>query len=145
MQVLGFHHTGFTVSDLERSVMFYRDILGLELLAELESSSPVTETILGMPGAHLKVAFLKAGDNMLELFQYLSPEGRAYDRRTCDVGSSHIAFLVPDVEEAYKTLSAKGVQFKSPPQSVGETGEPLRACYMTDPDGIALELMQIGA
>ena len=144
MQVLGFHHTGFTVSDLDRSVVFYRDILGMELLAELESSSPVTETILGMPGAHLKVAFLKAGDNMLELIQYLSPEGRTYDRRTCDVGPCHIAFLVSDIDEAYRTLSAKGVQFKSPPQSAEETGEPLRACYMTDPDGINLELIQIG-
>lgn len=143
MGVLGVAHTSFTVSDLDRSVAFYRDILGMELVAQVEASGQIVETVLGMPGAHLKVALLKAGDHTLELIQYLSPEGREYDRRTCDVGPCHIAFLVADINEAYQTLSAKGVHFKSAPQTLEIQGQTLRGCYMTDPDGITLELIQI--
>jgi len=142
MQILGVHHTSFTVSDIDRSVAFYRDTLGMDLLEQSEASGQTVETILGMPGAHLKGAFLKAGDHTLELFQYLSPEGKPYDRRTCDVGPCHIAFLVADIHELYKALSAKGVHFKSAPQAVEVGGETHWACYMTDPDGITLELYQ---
>ena len=142
MQVLGMAHTSFTVSDIDKSVAFYRDALGMELLFQSEASGPSVETILGMPGARLKGAHLKAGNHTLELLQYLSPEGRPYDRRTCDIGSGHIAFLVQDINEAYKTLSAQGVHFKSAPQGIEEGGEPHWVCYMTDPDGISLELYQ---
>jgi len=142
MQVRGVYHTSFTVSDIDRSVAFYRDILGMELLEQGEASGQTVETILGMPGARLKIAFLKAGDQMLELFEYLSPKGKPYDRRSCDVGPCHVAFFVADINEAYKTLSAKGVPFKSAPQAVEMGGETHWACYMTDPDGITLELYQ---
>ena len=143
MKVLGVAHTSFTVSDIDRSVAFYRDILGMELVAQFEGSGQIVETILGMPGAHLKTAFLKMGDYTLELIQYLSPKGKPYNRRTCDVGPCHIAFLVADINEAYKTLSAKGVHFKSAPQGGELEGKPHWACYMTDPDGITLELNQV--
>ena len=142
MQVLGMAHTSFTVSDIEKSVAFYRDALGMELLFQSEAGGPGVETILGMPGARLKGAHLKAGDHTLELLQYLSPKGMLYDRRTCDVGPCHIAFSVKDINETYKTLSAQGVQFKSAPQGIEEGGEPHWVCYMTDPDGINLELYQ---
>jgi len=142
MQVLGVYHTNFTVSDIDRSVAFYRDILGMELLEQVEASGQTVETILGMPGARLKIAFLKAGDQMLELFEYLSPKGKLYDRSTCDVGPCHVAFFVADIHEAYKTFSDKGVPFKSAPQAVEMGGEAHWACYMTDPDGITLELYQ---
>jgi len=114
----------------------------MDLLGQSEASGQTVETILGMPGAHLKGAFLKAGDHTLELFEYLSPKGKPYDRRTCDVGPCHIAFLVADIHEWYEALSAKGVHFNSPPQAVEVGGETHWACYMTDPDGIALELYQ---
>jgi len=142
MKVLGVAHTSFTVSDLARSVAFYRDILGMELVTQFEGRGQIVETILGMPGAHLKTAFLKAGDHTLELIQYLHPKGKPYDRRTCDVGPCHMAFLVADINEAYKSLSAKGVHFKSAPQSSELEGATHWACYMTDPDGITLELIQ---
>ncbi len=88
----------------------------------------IAPTILGMPGAHLKGALLKAGDHTLELFEYLSPKGKPYDRRTCDVGPCHIAFLVADIHEWYEALSAKGVHFNSPPQAVEVGGETHFCC-----------------
>ena len=144
MRVLGFHHTSFTVSDLDRSVAFYQDVLGMDVVAQLETTSEAVRTVVGMPEAHLKVALLKAGGDVLELIQYLSPKGNVYDFRTCDVGLGHIALGVSDVEEAYQILSAKGVHFKSAPQLQEEAGASVRSCYMSDPDGITVELIQIG-
>ncbi len=142
MKVLGVAHTSYTVSDLDRSLAFYRDTLGMELVSQFEASGPMVQTILGIPGAHLKVVFLAVGGHTLELIQYLSPKGASYDRRTCDVGPCHIAFLVDDINEAYSDLTAKGVHFKSAPQCSELRGETHWACYMTDPDGITVELIQ---
>jgi len=143
MKVSGVAHTSFTVSDIARSIAFYRDVLGMELVSEFEGSGPVVEAILDMPGAHLKVAFVRSGDHTIELMQYMSPKGKPYDRKTCDTGPCHIAFWVKDIHEAYKALSAKGVNFKSVPQAVELEGKKSWACYLTDPDGITLEFMQL--
>ena len=143
MIVSGVAHASLTVGDMARSIAFYRDILGMELVAESEGSGEVVEAILGMPGAHIKAAFLKSGDQMLEFIQYLSPEGKPYDRRTCDTGPCHVAFWVKDIHKAYKTLSARGVKFKSAPQAFEMEGKQSWACYLTDPDGITVEFMQL--
>ena len=143
MKVSGVAHTSFTVSDISKSVAFYCDVLGMELVSQSEGSGLVVEAILGMPGAHIKGAFLKSVDHTIELMQYVSPRGKPYDRRTCDTGPSHIAFWVKDIHKAYKALSAKGVNFKSSPQAVELSGKKSWACYLTDPDGITLEFMQI--
>ena len=52
-------HFSFTVADIERSVKFYRDVLGMELVHEQEQSNAYTRKFVGYPDAHLKVAQLK--------------------------------------------------------------------------------------
>ena len=138
------NHTSFTVSDVERSVAFYKDLLGMELLSLAERDPAFSQKVTGIPGAHLKVAYLKAPDgHRLELIQYLSPQGKRLDTRTSNVGSGHLAFDVEDLPRIFQELKAKGVKFKSPPLEV-PTG-PNRgtlAVYFTDPDGITLEFLQ---
>ena len=136
-------HTSFTVSDVERSLTFYRDLLGMELISLAERDPEFAEKITGIPGAHLKSAYLQAPGHRLELIQYLSPPGKKLDTRTHNVGSAHLAFIVEDLRRLYADLKAKGVQFKSPPMEV--PAGPNRgnlAVYCTDPDGITLEFIQ---
>jgi catechol 2,3-dioxygenase-like lactoylglutathione lyase family enzyme len=59
MGVSAILHTGLTVSDLDRSVTFYRDVLGLELIAQWDSSQPYLRTIVGYPDAELRIALLR--------------------------------------------------------------------------------------
>jgi len=137
-------HVSFTVSDLEGSVSFYRDLLGFELKAQVERSGPDVEGITGFPGAVLKIGFLTLDHLTLELIQYISPSGGKLDLRTNNVGCAHIAFYVEDMEEVYNLLSAKGVRFKSKPNQIKEG--PFaggKAVYFYDPDGITLELLQL--
>lgn len=143
IRVGGVHHIGIPVSNIERSLKWYQEVLGLEFVFLTEGSGEGTSKAVGVPNAHLKFAFLKAGDAIFELLEYVTPRGEAYDRRNCDIGACHVAFEVEDIEEAYTRLSASGVQFNTPPVFV-DSGplEGCAFCYFSDPDGIQLEIFQ---
>ncbi len=145
--ILTTNHTSFTVSDVERSVAIYRYLQGFKLMSLAERPRGYAEIATGIPGAHLKVAYLEApGGHRLELVQYLSPPGVKLDTRTNNVGSAHLAFNVDDLRQMYKELKAKGVRFKGEPIEVpaGPNKGNLMV-YMLDPDDFTLELIQIRA
>ena len=143
MIIRSVNHTSFTVSNVERSIAFYRDFLGMELISLGEREPAFAEKVTGIPGAHLKVAYLQAPGHRLELIQYLFPPGKKLDTRTHNVGSAHLAFDVDELSKIYAELKAKGIQFKSPPMEVpAGPNKGTLAVYMTDPDGITLELIQ---
>jgi catechol 2,3-dioxygenase-like lactoylglutathione lyase family enzyme len=144
--ITGVNHTSFTVSDVERSVSFYRVLLGMELLSLAERDPAFAEKVTGVPGAHLKVAYLQAPGHRLELIQYFNPPGEKLDTRTNNVGSAHLAFDVDDLHRVYADLKAKGVQFKSSPMEVpAGPNKGTLTVYLTDPDGITLEFLQAPA
>src|SRR5262245_8401740 len=96
--ITGAHHTSFTVADLDASVAFFRDALGLELLFVREVRDAYLGRIVGLPGCVVKAALLRVpcSNHHVELFQYLSPAGEAYSPRPCDPGSCHLSLLVDD-------------------------------------------------
>ena len=100
--ITGIHHAEIAVTDIERSIAFYRDVIGLELVDKSGEVTVDPPEAVGLAEEKVKVivAFLKAGDDTIELHQYLSPVGRCYNRRSCDPGVGHIALTVPDIEEA---------------------------------------------
>ena len=63
------NHTSFTVSDLDRSIFFYRDLLGMDLISLAGRDPAFVEKITGIPGANVKVAYLQAPGHRLELIQ----------------------------------------------------------------------------
>jgi len=138
------NHTSFTVSDLDRSVSFYRDLLGLELISLSERDPAFAEKVTGIQGARLKVAYLQIRGHRLELIQYLAPPGVKLDTRTNNVGSAHLAFNVDDLPHMYDSLKAKGVQFRSVPLEVpAGPNKGTLTVYLSDSDGITLELLQV--
>jgi catechol 2,3-dioxygenase-like lactoylglutathione lyase family enzyme len=146
MRTNGLHHTGYTVSDLDRSVAFYRDLLGCEVLATQEKEGGYLAAIVGYPDAHVRMAHLQApgGGPVLELFEYVAPAGERPALEVRNVGTSHICFLVDDLPALYEELRAHGVDsFVSPPVAV-DTGinRGGYGLYLHDPDGITVELFQ---
>ena len=141
--ILRTNHTSFTVSDVDRSIAFYRDKIGLEFLSCQVRDQKFSEKAAGMPGAHLKIAFLKAPDHKLELIQYLQPPGQTLDLSTNNVGASHLAFEVDNIHEMYDALKADGFEFVSEPLQIqGGPNEGGWMAYLKDPDGITIELQE---
>lgn len=141
--ITGLAHFSFTVSDLEQSLEIYKDLLGFEVEFLVERSGPVTEAIVGFPRAKIKIAMLTLNNFSLELIQYLSPIGEKLDLQVNNIGCAHIAFYVEDLDEVYKTILAKGINFRSKPNQIKDgPSVGWKIVYMVDPDGIILELMQ---
>ncbi len=141
------HHTGYTVADLDRSLAFYRDLLGLEQVGAQEKRGGYLARIVGYEDAHVRMAHLRVpGDSaLLELFEYLAPAGASPGRlEPRDVGTQHLCFTVDDLAAVHAELVERGVDtFFSPPVEV-DTGANRGgfALYLRDPDGIPVELFQ---
>jgi catechol 2,3-dioxygenase-like lactoylglutathione lyase family enzyme len=148
--VRGVWHFSFTVSSIERSVAFYRDLLGFDLVRRQEQDNEYTRRLVGYPDAHLKVAQFAVPGQMrglsthdLELVEYVRPRGERGVTEICNPGAAHLALVVEDAHGWYERLRAAGVRFFSPPNAVTEgVNEGGLACYFHDPDRIVLELVQ---
>jgi catechol 2,3-dioxygenase-like lactoylglutathione lyase family enzyme len=144
-RIVGVHHTSFTVADLERSVAFFRDVLGLEVLYVREVRDDYFGRIVGLPGCAVKAALLRlpGSSHHVELFQYLEPLGQSVLPRPCDPGSCHLSFLVDDLPGLCTTLQRNRVDLVSEPIEI--TAGPNRGgygVYLRDPNGILIELFQ---
>jgi catechol 2,3-dioxygenase-like lactoylglutathione lyase family enzyme len=149
VSIAGVHHTSRSVGDMDRSLEFYRDLLGLEVLLDTEMSGEMLEREVALEGARLRLVELgTGGETMLELLQYHAPPSRegGEELRPCDVGAHHVALTVEDIQAAYERLSTAGVEFTCPPQEVDAgyfAGHRTVYCY--DPDHMIVELWQVPA
>lgn len=142
--VKGIRHTGIVVSDMEKALYFYRDLLGLnKILCDSVVSSQAHSLVTGLTGARIHTVMLEAPDgSCLELLQYLShPRPAPAGAESCDVGCSHVAFTVDNVDHLYSELSSKGVHFNGAPQ-VDQAGYA-KFTYVHDFDGTIVELTEV--
>jgi catechol 2,3-dioxygenase-like lactoylglutathione lyase family enzyme len=143
MQML--HHTGLTVSDLQRSLRFWRDALGMDVLFEQEKVGGYIEAIVGEPGAHVRMAHLAFGGlgTRIELFEYVAPRGGRHLQRPADVGFSHICVACDDLDERLERLvAAGGTAFSKPVEVDTGVNRGGRGVYLRDPDGHVVELFE---
>lgn len=146
MKLTRCHHHGFTVADIERSLVFYRDGLGLEVVrVSPRRDLPSYDAMLGYDDVALTVALLRhpADDFLLELIQYERPEGKMRPLENAFVGASHLAFEVEDVDALFAHLRGLGFDSISEPVDIDRDGVVVaRGVYALDPDGISVELFQ---
>jgi catechol 2,3-dioxygenase-like lactoylglutathione lyase family enzyme len=142
----GVRHTGVTVSNMERSLEFYRDRLGMTVVAQQLGTAEYLSTITRFQNVQIKFALLKVegrSDHILELLEYVSHPGEPHDPATNRPGNGHLCFEVDDLWEMYERLRSQGVRFKSEPVPITagiNTGA--HAVYLWDPDGFTLESVQ---
>ena len=145
--ITGHWHSGFVVADLERSVRFYTEGLGMSLIRTYRTDSPKAAQVLGYEAVDLKVALIQIGEGdtgdgaVLELLQYVKPHtlARQITERHI-IGSAHLALLVDDVAVALDRLVEFGGTRRNDP---AETEPGLTLTYAQDPDGNWLEFAQI--
>lgn len=142
MKVRGLDHVSVTVADLDRSLEFYRDLLGLRVREAGEEEGGQMATIVGFPGVRFRYADVElGGGRILELLQYLEPAGTPIAQRTCDPGSGHIAFLVDDIDEIYAELIGAGVTVRSAPVMIEgqDDSGPVRVTHSMNEAAIPTE------
>ena len=144
-RVIAVDHTGITVSNLERSLAFWRDVLGFELSHTAHQTSELAKEITGIASAEIKLAVLKTpGGHKIELLEYLAPTDRKHvDLRPCDVGHVHVALLVDHLDALLERIAASGWKAAGKPQTLKmgpNAGK--RVVYARDPDGTTIEFMQ---
>ena len=109
-------HAALSVRDMERSLAFYRDVLGFTVAWDLDhAAGPVVDRIVGLEDVDVRIVLLAGYGAQLELFQYYRPRGEDRGpRRQCDFGLTHICLFVDDPRAEYDRLAEMGVEFISP-------------------------------
>ncbi|MCH8843281.1 MAG: VOC family protein [SAR324 cluster bacterium] len=142
--IASMNHISFTVSDLQRSIAFYRDGLGLKLLGTMDRDEAFSSKVTGVPGATLKIAFLGTTNCNVELIEYLTPQGRKADTATCNVGSAHVAFNVENFQEMIdRVLAAGGRMIGQPTLIPSGRHKHRQAVYLEDPDNNTIEFISV--
>ncbi len=143
-KIVDLHHASFTVADMQRSLHFYRDLLGMEFMFERDVDGGYIADIVAYQNLKMKVVLLMGGGEKLELIQYISPAGTAVNPDSKNPGTAHLAFVVDDAFEWHKKLTDAGVKIRSPQPVLITMGahKDWHAFYLYDPDGISLEFME---
>lgn len=146
-RILAADHTGITVSNLERSLAFWRDVFGFEFSHRTHQKGEMAEEITGVKGAELKLAVVKVpGGHKIELLEYLAPSDRKKDGnlRPCDVGNVHVALTVEDLEPLLQKIAVSGWKAAGKPQPLTKgPNAGKRVIYVCDPDGTTIEFMEM--
>ena len=146
-RVLATNHTSFTVSDLDRSIAFFSEVLGFEMVNRALRDPKLISSITGVPGADIEVAYIQGPGHRLELIQYHGPSERSQvDSRPCDSGFAHVADDVDDVDAAvaasapYQVLPIGEVTVIDKGPNAGR-----KVVYLREPDGVTIEYIEAPA
>ena len=136
-------HIGIVVSNIENSLKFYKDLLGLKIERSMDESGKYIDNMLGYENVHVKTVKMSAssGNTLVELLEFSVPIGSTIIRNVHDIGASHAAFTVSDIDEMYLKLKQSGVKFNAPPQLSPDGFAKVTFCF--DPDKTPIELVQV--
>lgn len=135
-------HTGIVVADLEASLYLYRDLFGFQVTKQMEEAGDYIDNISSL--RNVKVTTVKMTSptgQMIELLKYHSHPAEQKTREICEIGISHIAFTVDDLDIEYDRLKGKGVQFNAPPQLSPDGYAKVTFCRA--PEGTLIELVEV--
>ncbi|HET6847329.1 MAG TPA: VOC family protein [Gaiellales bacterium] len=146
--VRGIDHVSFTVQDLDRSIAFYCDLLGLTVRDRGRLEPGLIEQMTGVPDAVVDFADILAGSRVIELLEFRSPRQRPAPRTGGRIGVVHVGLAVDDAGAAHRRLAAAGHEPLSEPVLLPDDGSDWSGAlvfYVRDPDGTMLEIVERSA
>ena len=136
-------HVGLVVTDIEKALDFWQNMLGFELVKRMEESGQHLDQMIGLQGVRVTTAKLKDQNlGMVELLQFHShPDKSQWDGTPFSTGLTHIAFTVTDIEKTYEDFKRAGVEFPASPQ-LSPDGT-VKVIYAKGPEGLLMELVEV--
>jgi len=135
-------HIGIVVVDLEISLCFYRDLLGFRIAKQMEEKGDYIDNILSLQNVKVTtVKMTSPSGQMIELLKYHSHPAEQKQRKICEIGISHIACTVDDLDMEYERLKEKGIKFNSLPQLSPDGYAKVAFC--SAPEGTLIELVEV--
>jgi catechol 2,3-dioxygenase-like lactoylglutathione lyase family enzyme len=147
---LGFLSIGIAVTDLERSLLFYRNILGFDktVIAPHESFSGLVDEVSGESGTQVRSSLIanSKGKGMLEIFEVMKPRGRSipFDAQWGDFGYLQVCLYGTDNKALSAQIETEHLDITLPLQLVDDPEYPASFMYLRDPDGIPVEIVFFG-
>lgn len=140
MRNIKIRHIGIVTSDVKKSLSFY-SLLGFNVFKKQKESGRFVESILLLKGVEVETIKLKnKNEQMIEILNYITPSNSGYRKYINDIGISHIAFSVEELNQLYFNLLNYKVDFLSEPK-ISEDKKHL-VCFCKDPDGNFIELVE---
>ena len=136
-------HIGICVSQLERSIRFYRDLLGFRELSRIEISGGDSERLLELEGVELRAVYLERDGTRIELLHFPSPGHSTGDTPSPmnRLGLTHLSLRTDDLSATLERLASAG--FPARQETYIERPEfDVAAVFVADPDGTRIELVQ---
>ena len=143
MPLLRVTHVGICVTDLERSIAFYRDTLGFRYLSRIHVAGEPSNTLLSLADVDLHAAYVERDGLRIELLHYASPKSPAADRPRPmnDLGFTHLSIRVSDLAALVQDLRGRGVSVVDRTR-IDIPAFEAAAVMIEDPDGLKIELVQ---
>lgn len=136
-------HVGLTVSDLDASIAFYRDVIGFTLDGRYDIAGEWFDTLTHNQGAQIDVAMLSLGAFTLQLVAYEAGGGTRLELAHHHVGNPHVNISVDDLDARHAAIVASGAHHPTPIVNIMDS--EIRSFYVEDPDGVPVELLQMHA
>ncbi len=148
MGLQAIHHHKIFVSDMDRSIAFYRDLLGFELMQDVvRENLPAYDQIMGYNDIKIRVTMMCVPgkpDHLIALLQFLHPPITTREQAITFVGSQALAVVVDEIDSEYQKLTEAGARFQGPPVDIIRDGKLVaKANYLYDPDNMAIELYEM--
>lgn len=142
-RVLGANHTSFTVSSLDRTLPFFTECLGFQLVSRAPRDPAIIRKVTGVEGAEMEIAFVRGPGQMVELIEYKAPASRSrVEARPCDAGFAHLALDVDDVDAAVVAAATYQVKAIHPPVAIDQgPNKGKKVVYLRDHDGVTFEFI----
>lgn len=140
--IVDFNHFSFTVENLDKSIEFYKCVLGLEFISRAKREVEFSQAVTGVIGASLDIGYFKLPNCTLELIEYKTAKGTKLDTTTSNTGSAHICFNVKDFDIFAKKLLKNGVRFRGEIKEIPKgPNKGRKVAYIEDIDNNPIELI----
>ncbi len=137
-----FLHVGIGVKDLEKSVKFYTEVMGMEEEYRTHNEGEKISRIVGVKDVDMDVCVVKKNNVKIELLDYKNDGLKKQNKHIgqAEPGLIHLAFLVDDVDKEYERITSLGFKFNAPPMVARENGPKIT--YFEGPDNVVIEIFE---